>query len=249
MQTLGIIPSRFASTRFPGKPLVEIGGKTMIQRVYLQACKAEMLSKVIIATDDERIYDHIQSFGGQVIMTKSSHQSGTDRCAEVALGFQDMEAIVNIQGDEPFINPQQIDLVVAQLKQNTAINIATLVKKIRQSEQLFSPNIVKVVFNKNGIAQYFSRSPIPFLRNIEKENWVNKEPFYKHIGLYGYRKETLLEIAQLPMSPLEKAESLEQLRWLENGYKIGIGLTEIETIGIDTPEDLENLSNLGYQSE
>ena len=241
MQTLGIIPSRFASTRFPGKPLVEIDGKTMIQRVYLQACKAKMLSKVIIATDDERIYKHAQSFGGQVIMTDYSHQSGTDRCAEVALGFQDMEAIVNIQGDEPFINPQQIDLVVQQLKQNTAINIATLAKRITEFEQLFSPNIVKVVFNKSNIAQYFSRSPIPFLRNIEKKNWVSEGLFYKHIGLYGYRKETLLAVAKLPMSSLEKAESLEQLRWLENGYKIGIGLTDIETIGIDTPADLKKI--------
>ncbi len=243
MQTLGIIPSRFASTRFPGKPLVEINGKTMIQRVYLQACKAKMLSKVIIATDDERIYNHVQSFGGQVIMTNHNHQSGTDRCAEVAMFFQDMEAIVNIQGDEPFINPQQIDLVVQQLKQNTTINIATLAKKITKSAQLFSPNIVKVVFNKDNIAQYFSRSPIPFLRNVKKEDWLNEGIFYKHIGLYGYRIETLLEIAKLPVSILEKAESLEQLRWLENGYKIGIGLTDIETIGIDTPKDLEQASS------
>ena len=241
MQTLGIIPSRFASTRFPGKPLVEIDGKTMIQRVYLQACKAKMLSKVIIATDDERIDKHVQSFGGQVIMTKPSHQSGTDRGADVALGFQDMEAIVNIQGDEPFINPRQIDLVVTQLKQNTAINIATLAKKITLSDQIFSPNIVKVVFNHAKIANYFSRSPIPFLRNFEKEDWLAKGNFYKHIGLYGYQTTTLLEIARLPMTHLEKSESLEQLRWLENGYKIGISVTEIETIGIDTPADLKKI--------
>jgi len=241
MQTLGIIPARFASTRFPGKPLVEIDGKTMVQRVYLQACKAKSLSKVIIATDDPRIFNHVQSFGGQVIMTQSSHQSGTDRCAEVAICFQDMEAIVNIQGDEPFINPQQIDLLVQQLKQNTAINIATLAKKITQPEQLFSPNIVKVVFNQANIAHYFSRSPIPFYRNIEKEKWIAHGAFYKHIGLYGYRRDTLLELAKLPMSPLEKVESLEQLRWLENGYKIGIGITNIETVGIDTPADLEQI--------
>ena len=219
MQTLGIIPSRFASTRFPGKPLVNIDGKTMIQRVYLQACKAKSLSKVIIATDDERIYNHVQSFGGQSIMTKSGHQNGTSRCAEIAISFQDMEAIVNIQGDEPFINPKQIDLVVQQLKQNTAINIATLAKKITKSAQIFSPNIVKVVFNQANIAQYFSRSPIPYLKNIKKEDWGNQGGFYKHIGLYCYRKETLLEIAKLRVSSLEKAESLEQLRWLENGYK------------------------------
>lgn len=250
MQTLGIIPSRFASTRFPGKPLVDINGKTMIQRVYLQACKAKMLSKIIIATDDERIFNHVQSFGGQAIMTNSNHQSGTDRCAEVAMSFQDMEAIVNIQGDEPFINPAQIDLIVHQLKRNTALNIATLAKKITQSEQIFSPNTVKVVFNKTSIAQYFSRSPIPFLRNLEKEDWINTGVFYKHIGLYGYRKETLLAIAKLPLSTLEQAESLEQLRWLENGYKIGIGLTDIETVGIDTPEDLQKaLHSLGFQPE
>jgi len=241
MLTLGIIPSRFASTRFPGKPLVDINGKTMIQRVYLQACKAKTLSKVIIATDDERIFKHAQSFGAQVIMTNSDHQSGTDRCAEVAMCFQDMEAIVNIQGDEPFINPMQIDLVVQQLKQNTALNIATLAKKMTQSAPIFNPNIVKVVFNQAGLAHYFSRSPIPFLRNIAKENWINEGVFYKHIGLYGYRRATLLDIAKLPMSILEQAESLEQLRWLENGYKIGIGLTDIETIGIDTPEDLEKI--------
>ena len=241
MQTLGIIPARFASTRFPGKPLVDIDGKTMIQRVYLQACQAESLSKVVIATDDERIFKHVESFDGQAIMTKSSHQSGTERCAEVAMCFQDMEAIVNIQGDEPFINPQQIDLVVQKLKQNTAINIVTLAKKISQFEQIFNPNIVKVVFNQANIAHYFSRSPIPFYRNIEKEVWFKKGVFYKHIGLYGYRKDTLLELANLPMSPLEKAESLEQLRWLDNGYKIGIGLTDIETVGIDTLGDLEKV--------
>jgi len=238
MQILGIIPSRFASTRFPGKPLVDIGGKTMIQRVYLQAVKAKSLSKVIVATDDERIYQHVKSFGGQVMMTDSRHQSGTDRCAEVATNFQNMQAIINIQGDEPFIDPLQIELVAQQLKQNTAINIATLAKKITDSAQIFSPNIVKVVFNQAKAANYFSRSPIPFLRGVEKEDWLIKGNFYKHIGLYGYQRDTLLEIAQLPMSLLEKSESLEQLRWLENGYKIGINLTEIETIGIDTPEDL-----------
>ncbi len=241
MQTLGIIPSRFASTRFPGKPLVVIDGQTMIQRVYTQACKAKSLAKVIVATDDERIFNHVQSFGGQVLMTQLNHQSGTDRCAEVALNFQDMEAIINIQGDEPFINPLQIDQVAQQLQQNTALNIATLAKRITDSTQLFSPNIVKVVFNQANIAQYFSRSPIPYLRGIDQIDWISKGVFYKHIGLYGYRRQTLLEVTQLPSSLLEKAESLEQLRWLDNGYKIGIGLTEIETVGIDSPEDLEKV--------
>lgn len=246
MQTLGIIPSRFASTRFPGKPLVDINGKTMIQRVYLQACKATSLTKVVVATDDKRIYQHVQSFGGQAIMTKNSHQSGTDRCAEVATRFQDMEAIINIQGDEPFINPEQIDLVTQQLVQNSIINIATIAKKISKSEQIFNPNIVKVVFNQANIAQYFSRSPIPYLRNFKREDWINKGIFYKHIGLYGFRKQTLLEVAQLPISQLEQAESLEQLRWLAHGYKIGIGLTELETVGIDTPKDLEDVRRNKY---
>lgn len=241
MQTLGIIPSRFASTRFPGKPLVVINGKTMIQRVYEQACKATSLAQVLVATDDKRIFTHVQSFGGQVIMTKNSHQSGTDRCAEVAFNFQDMEAIINIQGDEPFINPQQIDQVAIQLKQNTALNIATLAKRITDSTQLFSPNIVKVVFNQSHVANYFSRSPIPYLRGIDQNDWIAQGLFYKHIGLYGYRRQTLLAITQLPESRLEKAESLEQLRWLENGYQIGIGLTDIETVGIDTPADLEKV--------
>lgn len=241
MQILGIIPARFASTRFPGKPLVDIGGKTMIQRVYLQACQAKSLSKVIVATDDERIYNHVKSFGGQVTMTDSIHQSGTDRCAEVATNFQEMQAIINIQGDEPFIDPLQIDLVAERLQQNTAINIATLAKKITQLDQIFSTNIVKVVFNHTKTAHYFSRSPIPFLRGVEKEDWLANGNFYKHIGLYGYQRATLLEIAKLPVSHLEKSESLEQLRWLENGYKIGISLTEIETIGIDTPADLKKI--------
>ncbi len=241
MQTLGIIPSRFASTRFPGKPLVEIDGQSMIQRVYTQACKAKSLAKVIVATDDERIFNHVQSFGGQVMMTLMHHQSGTDRCAEVAMNFQDMEAIINIQGDEPFINPSQIDQVVQHLQQNKAINIATLAKRITDSTQLFSPNIVKVVFNQSNVAQYFSRNAIPFLRGVEQSDWISKGVFYKHIGLYAYRRQTLLKITQLPLSLLEKTESLEQLRWLDNGYQIGIGLTEIETVGIDSPEDLDKV--------
>jgi len=241
MQTLGIIPSRFASTRFPGKPLVNIDGKTMIQRVYEQACKAKSLAKVVVATDDERIFKQVQSFGGQVLMTKNSHQSGTDRCAEVALNFQDMEAIINIQGDEPFINPLQIDQVTLQLKQNVRLNIATLAKRITNSTQLFSPNIVKVVFNHHNVANYFSRSPIPYLRGVDQNDWISKGVFYKHIGLYGYRRQTLLDITQLPISIMEKSESLEQLRWLENGYSIGIGITDIETVGIDSPEDLDKV--------
>ncbi|MEM1124587.1 MAG: 3-deoxy-manno-octulosonate cytidylyltransferase, partial [Bacteroidota bacterium] len=187
MQILGIIPSRFASTRFPGKPLVDIEGKTMIQRVYLQAKKATLLSKIVVATDDLRIYENVLSFGGQVMMTNDDHQSGTDRCAEVARQFQDMEAIINIQGDEPFIDPSQIDQVALQLKQNSDLNLATLAKKITQSAQIFSPNIVKVVFSKAKRALYFSRNPLPFLRGVPSEDWLASGNFYKHIGIYGYR--------------------------------------------------------------
>ena len=241
MKTLGIIPSRFASTRFPGKPLVKIGSKTMIQRVYQQALQAKSLTQVVIATDDERIHQHVQSFGGQSFMTKNTHQSGTDRCAEVATKFQDMEAIVNIQGDEPFIHPDQIDRVVRILKQNTTVNIVTLARKITHSEDLFSPNIVKVVFNQSQQALYFSRQPIPFVRTTPPDNWLTVGSFYQHIGLYGYRRPTLLQLTNLPTGKLEELESLEQLRWLENGFDIGVGLTNRLTAGIDTPEDLKRL--------
>ncbi len=243
MQSIGIIPARFSSTRFPGKPLVNIDGKTMIQRVYLQASKATLLSKVLVATDDKRIFDHVRSFGGLVKMTRKAHQNGTSRCAEVAKLFQDMEAVVNIQGDEPFIDPRQIDACVQVLQYNSNKNIASLAKKINKYEELTHPNIVKVVFNTQKEALYFSRSPIPYLRGVAQKDWLKKGNFYKHIGLYAYRRATLLEIAQLPLGKLEQSESLEQLRWLENGYKIGIALTDLETFGIDTPQDLEKLKN------
>ena len=241
MKVIGIIPSRFSSTRFPGKPLVAIGGMTMIQRVYMQASKATSLSKVLVATDDQRIFDHVQSFGGLVFMTRKDHQSGTDRCAEVAKQFQDMEAVVNIQGDEPFIQPQQINLCLQVLRSNTHVNIATLAKRIDKRADLVRSNTVKVVFNSQKEALYFSRSPIPHLRGVPQKDWLKQGDFYKHIGLYAYRRKTLLEITQLPLGKLEQLESLEQLRWLESGYKIGIALTDMETFGIDTPEDLERL--------
>ena len=255
MKVLGVIPARYASTRFPGKPLVNIQGKTMIQRVYEQAMKAKSLSKVIVATDDERIFNHIKSFNGEVMMTSNVHQSGTDRCAEVInkLSSEAFDAVVNIQGDEPFINSSQIDAVVEVLKKEQFM-IATLVKRINvdvyanemqsviamdeANRVIHNPNIVKAVFSSEGKALYFSRSPIPYLRNIPAEEWISKGEFYKHIGLYAYKSSVLKEIAQLPPSRLEQLESLEQLRWLENGYSIGIAETDLETIGIDTPEDL-----------
>ena len=239
MKVLGVIPARYASTRFPGKPLVDIQGKTMIQRVYEQAMKAKSLSKVIVATDDERIFNHVKSFKGEVMMTSDVHQSGTDRCAEVInqLSSEAFDAVVNIQGDEPFINPSQIDSVVEVLKKEQFM-IATLVKRVHTEGVIHNPNIVKAVFSSEGKALYFSRSPIPYLRNTPTDEWLSKGEFYKHIGLYAYKSAVLKEIALLPPSRLEQLESLEQLRWLENGYAIGIAETDLETIGIDTPEDL-----------
>ena len=238
MQTLGIIPARYASTRFPGKPLVQIAGKTMIQRVYEQASKAQLLSKVVVATDDERIMQAVQDFNGQAIMTRSDHQSGTDRCAEVANYFQDIDAVVNIQGDEPFIDPFQIDLVIRRL-QDPTVTLATLVKKLEHQEDVENSNIVKVVFNEQQEALYFSRSPIPFIRGIPLKKWLEKAAFYQHIGIYGYKRAILLEIAQLPKGRLELLESLEQLRWLEYQYTISVTITDKTTFGIDTPKDLE----------
>ena len=236
---VGIIPARFASTRFPGKALVQIEGKSMIQRVYEQATKVAALERVIVATDDGRIYQHVVDFGGEVQMTSLHHESGTDRCAEVAKGLSHADIIINIQGDEPFIQPKQIEALIEPFLTYESINIATLAKRLDNTKALFNPNTVKVVFNQQQKALYFSRSPIPFVRDVDEEYWLEKRTFYKHIGLYGFRKEQLLALAQLPKSQLEKAESLEQLRWLEAGYEIFVGLTELETFGIDTPDDLK----------
>jgi len=240
MQILGIIPARFASTRFPGKPLVDIAGKSMIQRVYEQAKKCIHLTEVIVATDDTRIYDHVLNFGGVAIMTSADHQSGTDRCAEVALQHPRYNVIINIQGDEPYIDPEQISKV-ASCFNNTDTQLATLVKKIQNEQELFNVNSPKVVINKLSEAVYFSRSPLPHIRGQEQQNWLSHFTYFKHIGIYGYRADVLQEVTKLPVSPLEKAESLEQLRWIENGYRIKVAETELETYAIDTPEDLANL--------
>ena len=259
MKVLGIIPARYNSTRFPGKPLVDIKGKTMIQRVYEQARKAKSLAQVIVATDDLRIFNHVKSFGGEALMTATEHQSGTDRCAEVATMMNlnmmmqshevtqkyafdakralPFDAVVNIQGDEPFIDPEQIEKVIEILR-GGIFAIATLAKSIDNQEDILNPNIVKAVFAADGRALYFSRSPIPNLRNSSPDEWAKQGEIFKHIGLYAYKMQTLQEIARLPQSRLEQLESLEQLRWLENGYAIGVGKTDLETIGIDTPEDL-----------
>ena len=243
MKIIGIIPARYASTRFPGKPLVLINGKSMIQRVYEQASKAR-LDKVLVATDDERILAEVQQFGGEAILTSTQHQSGTDRCYEAYTRFQNPhDVIINIQGDEPFIQPEQIDLLASCFTQ-PGTQLATLIKPVETSAELFNPNSPKVIINQNHEAIYFSRHPIPYLRGTEEANWLEKHTYFKHIGIYGYRVDVLEKITHLPPSSLEKAESLEQLRWLENGYKIKVAITHLETFGIDTPEDLEKAKQL-----
>ena len=240
MKILGIIPARYASTRFPGKPLVDIAGKSMIQRVYEQAKKCVHLAEIIVATDDERIYKHVHDFGGSAIMTLPDHQSGTDRCAEVALKHPQYDVVINIQGDEPFIDPEQISKLAACFS-NADTQIATLIKKVLHSDELFNANSPKVVVNKLSEAIYFSRSPLPHIRGHEQKDWLSHFTYFKHIGIYGYRADVLQQITKLPVSSLEKAESLEQLRWIENGYRIRVTETELETYAVDTPEDLEKL--------
>ena len=244
MKIIGIIPARYASSRFPGKPLADIFGKSMIRRVYEQASKSSKLSRVVVATDDQRIFDHVAGFGGEVVMTSSHHQSGTSRCQEVVkkISQQSPDVVINIQGDEPFIDPRQIDLL-ADLFSDKNIEIATLIKKIQTSDELFNPNVVKAVKGKEGRAVYFSRSPIPFLRGADQTEWLQKGTFYKHIGIYAYRAEILNEIVKLSASPLEIAESLEQLRWIENGLAIYTSETDFEGFAVDTPEDLAKIIN------
>ena len=240
MPILGLIPSRYASTRFPGKPLVDIAGKSMIQRVFEQAKKCGQLDEVVVATDDVRILNHVLEFGGNAIMTSTEHQSGTDRCAEVSLLYPEFDVVINIQGDEPFIDPEQISKVISCFD-SPDTQLATLIKKIGSEQELFNPNSPKVIINKNSEAIYFSRLPLPYIRGQEQENWLNHFTFFKHIGIYGYRADILQQVTKLPVSSLEKAESLEQLRWIENGYKIKVAETDLETYAIDTPEDIVNL--------
>lgn len=243
LKTLIVIPARFASTRFPGKPLVEIDGESMICRVVEQAKKVKSADRVIVATDDERIFRHVENAGFEVRMTRADHVSGTDRVAEISSQLPDFQLIINVQGDEPFIQPEQIEGLISFLKTNDSFEIGTLAKRISQAEDLFNPNVVKAVFaEKTGRACYFSRSPVPFLRGISTENWLAESRHFRHVGLYGFRRETLRRLADLQPSPLELAESLEQLRWLENGFSIGVCETEFETIGIDSPEDLARLN-------
>ncbi len=242
MKIIGIIPARYASTRFPAKPLIDIGGKSMIQRVYEQAKKAKSLTDVVVATDDARISEHVKSFDGNIVMTSESHQSGTDRCFEAINTFcKDADVVINIQGDEPFIHPEQIDLV-ASCFTSADVQIATLVKKITTDEELFNANIPKVLLTNNKEAILFSRQTIPHIRGKEIQDWLNNYSFYKHIGIYAYRTKVLAEITALKQSPLELAEALEQLRWLENGYKVKVEITDFESVAVDTPDDLKKLA-------
>ena len=243
MKFLAVIPARYASTRFPGKPLAMLGGKPVIRRVYEQV--AGVLDDAVVATDDERIRDAVLAFGGKVEMTSPDHRSGTDRCREAyekvcAREGREYDVVVNVQGDEPFIHPSQLE-TVRRCFDDPATDIATLVKPFAESDGLAAlenPNSPKVVLDAQSRALYFSRSVIPYLRGVPREEWLARHTFYKHIGLYAFRAEVLRAVTALPQSPLELAESLEQLRWLENGYKIGVGISHVETIGIDTPEDL-----------
>ena len=240
MNFLAIIPARYASTRFPGKPLARLGGKPVIQRVYEQV--AGVLDDAVVATDDERIRDAVRAFGGRVEMTSPDHRSCTDRCWEAyCKQGREYDVVVNVQGDEPFIRPSQLE-AVKRCFDDPATDIATLVKPFTEADGLAAlenPNSPKVVLDAQSRAIYFSRSVIPYLRGVPREEWLARHTFYKHIGLYAFRADVLRAVTALPQSPLELAESLEQLRWLENGYKIGVGISEVETIGIDTPEDLE----------
>ena len=237
MKFMAIIPARYASTRFPGKPLAVLGGKTVIQRVYEQV--SSVLSEVYVATDDQRIYDCVEGFGGKAVMTREDHKSGTDRIEEAVEKIgTDADVIINVQGDEPFIQPSQVETLM-HLFDASETQIGTLGKLFESMEAVENPNSPKIVTDNRGFALYFSRSVIPYIRGIERNDWFGQYPFLKHLGIYAYRREVLAEVTCLPQSSLEKAESLEQLRWLQNGYRIRVGLTDVETIGIDTPEDLQ----------
>lgn len=242
MTALGLIPARYASTRFPGKPLADLGGLTMIQRVVMQAQQAN-LARVVVATDDARIADHVRGFGGEVVLTRADHPSGTDRLAEAyatlsATSGETFDVVVNIQGDEPFVQPAQIDALLAVFARDAAAEIATLVRRIDAPENLFSPHVVKCVTDAHGRALYFSRQPLPYQRDRPAPDWLQHHAYWQHLGLYAYRPATLARLTRLAPSPLEIAESLEQLRWLENGVPIHVAVTDHASIGIDTPDDL-----------
>jgi 3-deoxy-manno-octulosonate cytidylyltransferase (CMP-KDO synthetase) len=237
----GIIPARYASTRFPGKSLIDIRGKTMIQRVYEEAAKSASLHKLVVATDDNRILEHVRSFGGDTVMTRADHPSGTDRCwdalQQIGEGYK---YVINIQGDEPYIHPAQIDELAAILQDGT-VELATQMIPVGSYEELFDDGEVKIVLNNKAEALYFSRMVIPFLKGVDERDWHRHYPYYRHVGMYAYRRDVLEKITRLPVSSLERAESLEQLRWLEHGFKIKCVITRFESHCIDLPEDVEKI--------
>ncbi len=246
MRILALIPARYGSSRFPGKPLAQVHGKPMIQRVYEQTAKA--FPNACVATDDQRIYDAVKGFGGQVVMTSTSHNSGTDRCFEAWANYEkesgeSFDVVINVQGDEPYIRPEQL-LQLGKCFEDPSVELATLVKRVKDKEELFNPNSPKVILDKDSNAIYFSRTPIPYSRDVEvTDEYVKETPFYRHIGLYGYRTRTLARICAMPQSFLEKTEKLEQLRWIENGLKIRVAETQYETHAVDTKEDLEFINS------
>ena len=246
MRILALIPARYGSSRFPGKPLALVHGKPMIQRVYEQTIKA--FPNACVATDDNRIYDAVKAFGGKVVMTSSSHNSGTDRCFEAWANYEkengeSFDVVINVQGDEPYIRPEQL-MQLGKCFEDPSVELATLVKRIKDKEELFNPNSPKVILDKESNAIYFSRTPIPYSRDVEvTDEYVKETPFFRHIGLYGYRTSTLARICAMPQSFLEKAEKLEQLRWIENGLKIRVAETQYETHAVDTVEDLEFINS------
>lgn len=248
MKFIGVIPARYASSRFPGKPLAMINGKSMVMRVFEQASKASCMSNVVVATDDQRIYEHVQAHGGNVVMTASDHPSGTDRVFEAAMKIigseEDLKnaVVINIQGDEPYIDHREIERL-ANCFSKAEIGIATLIKKIDTESELFDPNVVKAIVGKGGRALYFSRSALPYVRDKNSADWLSAFSFYKHIGIYAYRADILKNITVLKPSPLEIAEGLEQLRWLENGFLIHTEETDYESFSVDTPDDLLKLTN------
>ena len=251
MEFIVIIPARFGSSRFPGKPLANIFGKSMIQRVYEQSVKA--VANVWVATDDGRIVEAVLGFGGNVVMTSDLHRSGTDRCAEAvknvsAITGKHYDVVINVQGDEPFIYPEQIRLAMRCFEENANTEIATLIQPISKIEEVFNPANAKVVLDRHRNAIYFSRAPIPYVAKTDESEWLSKATFYNHVGLYGYRTDILEKLTQLPEGELEKAESLEQLRWLENGFKINTKVTDHDSMGIDTPEDIEKVAAAGYRN-
>jgi len=243
LKILGVIPARYASSRFPGKPLIDIAGKSMIQRVYEGAKKCDLFADLVVATDDERILLHVKQFGGNVILTSSKHQSGTDRCGEVISYFPDMDVVVNIQGDEPLVSAVQLSQLIAAFNQEH-VHIATLGILSQNKQELFNPNRVKVVVNHKNEAIYFSRHAVPYGAQLAHDEWHLTYTYLRHIGLYAYRMETLRQIVELKPTALEKQESLEQLRWMYYGFPIQIVLTDIETPNVDCPEDVAQILSL-----